>query len=227
VIKIAHLTKTFESKEGGFTALDDISLTIKDGEIFGLIGKSGAGKTTLLRLLSGLEKPSEGRIEIDGEPAGFRALGIVFQGYNLLMQQDVFDNVAIPFKIAKKKKDEYKKSVDELLSLVGIAEKAHEYPAKLSGGQKQRVAIARALACDSNILLLDEPTSALDSSTTSSVLALLKKINIKRKTTIVIITHELEVVRKICSKAALLDNSRLIAQGDAEYVLAVLEKRGY
>lgn len=224
MIEIKHLTKIFTGKHQEVTALQDVNLSIEKGDIFGIIGMSGAGKSTLLRCLSLLEKPTSGTILLDGVDTSRlsgrklietrRKMGVVFQGYNLLMQQTVYENVAFPLTLSGASKGEIKHKVEELLSLVGLSEKAHSYPSQLSGGQKQRVALARALATDPEVLFCDEPTSALDSLTTRSVLELLQNINRQLGVTIVIITHEISVVRRICNKVAVIDASHFVECGD-------------
>ena len=206
-----------------------MSLRVEDGDIFGIIGMSGAGKSTLLRCLSMLEKPTSGKIVLDGSDlaalngaqlrAERRKMGIVFQGYNLLMQKTVAENVAFPLKLEKGfGKAAVAARVDELLELVGLADKAKAYPAQLSGGQKQRVAIARALATKPEILLCDEPTSALDPLTTKAMLGLLADINRKLGVTILIITHELSVVRRICGRVAVIGDGRVAESGTVDEV---------
>ena len=196
-IAIRHLSKTFEQKGNSVEALRDISLDIEEGDIYGIIGMSGAGKSTLVRCLNYLERPTSGEV---------------------LMQKSVLDNVCFPMQIAKKKKDEAKKRALELLETVGLADKADAYPAQLSGGQKQRVAIARALATDPKILLCDEATSALDPQTTQSILALLKEINRKFGITIVIITHQMSVIREICSHVAIVEKGSIVEVGLVEEI---------
>ena len=224
MIEIEHLSKVFQDKNGRVVALEDVSTTIRDGDIFGIIGMSGAGKSTLLRCLCLLETPTEGRILLDGKDlsalrgeelrAARRRMGVVFQGYNLLMQKTVAENVAFPLKLDKYDKAAVAARVAELLELVGLADKAASYPSQLSGGQKQRVALARALASNPGVLLCDEPTSALDPLTTQSVLELLQSINKKLGVTIVIITHELSVVQRICNRMVVIDESHFVEQGD-------------
>ena len=224
MIEIEHLSKVFQDKNGRVVALEDVSATIRDGDIFGIIGMSGAGKSTLLRCLCLLETPTEGRILLDGKDlsalrgeelrAARRRMGVVFQGYNLLMQKTVAENVAFPLKLDKYDKAAVAARVTELLELVGLADKAQSYPSQLSGGQKQRVALARALASNPGVLLCDEPTSALDPLTTQSVLELLQSINKKLGVTIVIITHELSVVQRICNRMVVIDESHFVEQGD-------------
>ncbi len=226
MIKINNLSKIFRQKDTQVTALENITLEIEKGDIFGVIGMSGAGKSTLLRCLSGLEKPTGGTVEINGsrvslqKGAGLgRQMGVVFQGYNLLMQKTVRQNVALPLEIAGRDKETRRQKVESLLKTVGLADKADCYPSQLSGGQKQRVAIARALANDPQILLCDEPTSALDPMTTGQVLDLLKEINSRLSVTVVIITHELGVVKSICNKVAVISNGRIAETGPARQVL--------
>lgn len=229
LIEIQHLTKVFGQGADRVTALEDVSLRVEDGDIFGIIGMSGAGKSTLLRCLSMLEKPTSGKIVLDGSDlaalngaqlrAERRKMGIVFQGYNLLMQKTVAENVAFPLKLEKGfDKAAVAARVDELLELVGLADKAKAYPAQLSGGQKQRVAIARALATKPEILLCDEPTSALDPLTTKAMLGLLADINRKLGVTILIITHELSVVRRICGRVAVIGDGRVAESGTVDEV---------
>ena len=223
MIEIEHLSKVFQDKNGRVVALEDVSATIRDGDIFGIIGMSGAGKSTLLRCLCLLETPTEGRILLDGKDLSAlrgeelrtarRRMGVVFQGYNLLMQKTVAENVAFPLKLDKYDKAAVDARVKELLELVGLADRAGSYPSQLSGGQKQRVALARALASKPQVLLCDEPTSALDPLTTKSVLELLKDINQKLGVTI-IITHELAVVRSICNRMVVIDNGLFVEQGE-------------
>ena len=229
LIEIQHLTKVFGTGADRVTALEDVSLRVEDGDIFGIIGMSGAGKSTLLRCLSMLEKPTSGQIVLDGSDlaamngaqlrAERRKMGVVFQGYNLLMQKTVAENVAFPLKLEKGFDNAAVAArVDELLELVGLADKAGAYPAQLSGGQKQRVAIARALATKPEILLCDEPTSALDPLTTKAMLALLADINRKLGVTILIITHELSVVRRICGRVAVICDGRVAETGTVSQV---------
>ena len=229
MIRIEHLTKIFnQGTPDECTALSDVSFTIEDGDIFGIIGMSGAGKSTLLRCLSLLEHPTSGRIIQDGVDIStlrghalleaHRKTGVVFQGYNLLMQKTVFENVAFPLRLVRKKKAELTARVNERLELVGLSDKAGWYPAQLSGGQKQRVAIARALASDPEVLLCDEPTSALDSLTTNQMLSLLRDINAKLGITIIIITHAISVVKRVCNKVAVIDSSQFAEGGDTKSI---------
>lgn len=223
MIKITNLTKIYNSNMGRIVALDNINLHIKKGEIFGIIGLSGAGKTTLLRCMNLLEKPTKGTIEIDGIDITKisakqlkeirRKIGMIFQHFNLLSHRTVYGNVAFPLEIAGVDKNKIKEKVINLLELVGLSDKINCYPSELSGGQKQRVGIARALANDPKVLLCDEPTSALDPKTTVSILELLKDINNKFGITIVLISHDLNVVKKICNNVAVIENGRIIEQG--------------
>lgn len=230
MIKIVSLSKTFETKDGNIDVLQDISLHIEKGEIFGVIGMSGAGKSTLIRCINLLEQPTSGTIEIDGKNITDyrgknllnlrREMGMIFQNFNLLMQRNVADNVAFPLELIKTSMPETKARVQELLKLVGLEDKSRYFPAQLSGGQKQRVAIARALANSPKILLCDEATSALDTITTNSILDLIKDINNKLGVTIVIITHEMNVVRKVCSRVAVIDNARICEEGRVDDVFS-------
>ena len=222
-ILIQNVCKTFSTKEGEVQALKNVNLSIVSGDIFGIIGMSGAGKSTLVRCMNFLEVPSEGQVLIDGKSLGDfsekelrkerEKIGMIFQHFNLLMQKNVLENVCFPLYIQGKKKPEARKKALELLEIVGLADKANAYPAQLSGGQKQRVAIARALASDPQILLCDEATSALDPQTTSSILELLKDINQKFQITIVIITHQMAVVREICTHVAIMKDGEVKEQG--------------
>ena len=229
MIEIQNLTKIFKVDGGELRALDNVSLRVDDGEIFGIIGMSGAGKSTLLRCLSMLERPSSGKILLDGKDLASmrgaelrearRHMGVVFQGYNLLMQKTVFDNIAFPLRLEKGRSHaEIRARVEELLELVSLSDKSRAYPAQLSGGQKQRVAIARALATSPELLLCDEPTSALDPLTTASMLTLLEDINKKLGVTVLIITHELSVVRRACRRVAVIGDGRVCEQGFVDEV---------
>lgn len=233
-IAIRHLSKTFEQKGNSVEALRDISLDIEEGDIYGIIGMSGAGKSTLVRCLNYLERPTGGEVIIGGRDLGTLTekelreqrsdIAMIFQHFNLLMQKSVLDNVCFPMQIAKKKKDEAKKRALELLETVGLADKADAYPAQLSGGQKQRVAIARALVLNPKILLCDEATSALDPQITKGILALLSKINKELGITIVVVTHQMEVVKEICNKVAFLKNGKMIAAGKPEELFVAPNK---
>lgn len=230
MIAIENVTKIFENKGDSVRALKNVSLTVEPGSICGIIGMSGAGKSTLLRCMALLEQPTEGRVVLDGVAcdrlsraqalALRRKIGIVFQGYNLMAQRTVAKNVALPLELAGEKKADIATKVAALLETVGLADKADAYPSQLSGGQRQRVAIARALAADPKVLLCDEPTSALDSLTTQSVLELLQQINQKTGVTIVIITHEIGVVKAICHRVAVIDEGNFAEYGETQRVFA-------
>ena len=228
MIEIKNVGKTFKGKDNTVEALKDISLSIKQGEIYGIIGMSGAGKSTLVRCLNYLEKPTTGTVLIEGknlsecsdkELRKIRTkIAMIFQHFNLLMQRNVIDNICFPMEIVGVKKREARKKANEWLEIVDLSDKAKAYPSQLSGGQKQRVAIARALAMNPKILLCDEATSALDPTTTKSILSLLKGINEKYGITIVIITHEMGVVQEICSHVAIIDHGVLAENGTVEDV---------
>ncbi|EIT85721.1 ABC transporter [Fictibacillus macauensis ZFHKF-1] len=230
MITFNNISKVYNSGAQTITALDQVTLEIKEGEIFGVIGFSGAGKSTLLRCVNALETPSEGEVLVGGDllatlsPKQLRkkrkTIGMIFQHFNLLQAKTVFDNIAIPLYLLGYKKRDVKNKVRELLSFVELSEQAHKYPDQLSGGQKQRVGIARALATDPSILLCDEATSALDPQTTSSILALLKKINAAYNITILIITHEMNVIQEICDSVAVMENGRVIETGSVFDVFA-------
>ena len=225
-ILIQDVSKTFETKDGSVQALNHVSLSIETGDIYGIIGMSGAGKSTLVRCMNFLEVPSEGKVLIDGKslsefsPKELRKERMIFQHFNLLMQKNVLENVCFPLYIQGKKKAEARAKALELLEIVGLADRAKAYPAQLSGGQKQRVAIARALASDPQILLCDEATSALDPQTTSSILELLQDINQKFGITIVIITHQMSVVREICTHVAIMKDGEVKEQGLVEEIFS-------
>lgn len=221
MIVVEAVSKTYA--DGQPPALDNVSLQIADGSIFGIVGRSGAGKSTLLRCLNLLERPTSGRILMDGQDLTQlsdkqlrqqrQRIGMIFQGFNLLHSRNVADNVAVPLEIAKMPKPERAARVAELLALVGLSDKAQAFPSQLSGGQKQRVGIARALAARPAYLLSDEATSALDPETTASILELLRDINRQLGMTIVLITHELEVVKAICDSAVSLADGRVVESG--------------
>ena len=225
-IVIEKVRKSFDTKDGVVEALKDVNLNIDSGDIYGIIGMSGAGKSTLVRCMNFLEVPTEGQVLIDGKALGDltekelrkqrEEIGMIFQHFNLLMQKSVLDNVCFPLKINGVKGEKAKKRAMELLETVGLADKAHAYPAQLSGGQKQRVAIARVLANNPKILLCDEATSALDPQTTKSILSLLKEINETYGITIVVITHEMSVVQEICRHVAVLDHGELAESGTVQ-----------
>ena len=230
MIEIKNLTKEFQTADGTVEALRDVNLTIENGDIYGIIGMSGAGKSTLLRCMALLEQPTEGTVAIDGVRCDRlnkhqrlqlqRRIGIVFQGYNLLAQRTIARNVALPLELARTPKKQIQEKVAQLLDTVGLLDKAEAYPAQLSGGQRQRVAIARALAAGPKVLLCDEPTSALDRLTTQAVLELLQRINQEYGVTIVIITHEIGVVRAICSQVAVIDEGVFAESGATEQVFS-------
>lgn len=227
-IEVRHLTKTFTSRDARVDALKDINLEIEQGDIYGIIGMSGAGKSTLVRCLNYLEQPTEGEVLVEGRELGKMSekellkqrkdMAMIFQHFNLLMQKNVVDNVSFPLLIQGIKKKDARKRAKELLGIVGLEEKASAYPAQLSGGQKQRVAIARALATEPKVLLCDEATSALDPNTTAGVLSLLKDINERLGITIVVITHEMSVIQKICSRVAILDGGDIAEIGSVEEI---------
>ena len=225
-IVIENLYKSFDTKDGKVEALKNVNLSIVSGDIYGIIGMSGAGKSTLVRCINFLEVPTKGRVLINGKSLGDYTsrelrkqredIGMIFQHFNLLMQKNVLENVCFPLYIQGKSKKDAKKRAKELLDIVGLGDRTGAFPAQLSGGQKQRVAIARALASDPKILLCDEATSALDPQTTSSILALLKDINQRFNITIVIITHQMSVVREICSHVAIVKGGEVAEQGTVE-----------
>jgi len=222
-LRFSALGKRYDGAQGEVRALQDIDLTVRRGEVFGIIGRSGAGKSSLLRTINRLERPSEGRVLIDGEDiAGYdtdrlvalrRRIGMIFQHFNLLAAKTVGENVELPLRVAGVPRERRQRKVEEVLRLVGLEGKRDAYPAQLSGGQKQRVGIARALVHDPEILLCDEATSALDPETTQSILALLREINRRLKLTVVLITHEMEVIREICDRVAVLERGELVEQG--------------
>ena len=223
MIEVKNLTKIFNTVNQEIVALDDVSLHVEKGEIFGIIGLSGAGKSTLIRCINMLEKPTKGSVVIDGieitalELQDLRSarqkIGMIFQHFNLLSSRTVFDNVIFPLEIAGVPKKEAGKRVEELLDQVGLSDRAKSYPSQLSGGQKQRVGIARALANSPKILLSDEATSALDPQTTRSILDLLKDINHRYNLTILLITHDMNVIKETCDRVAVIDDSRIVEVG--------------
>lgn len=229
-IVLQNISKTFTTKDGTVEALKQVSLSVEKGEIYGVIGMSGAGKSTLVRCINFLEKPDEGKVLIEGKALDDfskkelqkqrEQIGMIFQHFNLLMQKTVLENVCFPLYIQKVPKKQARIKAEELLELVGLNDKKNAYPAQLSGGQKQRVAIARALASDPKILLCDEATSALDPQTTASILELLQDINKRFGITIVIITHQMSVVRKICNRVAIMEGGTLAETGDVDEVFS-------
>lgn len=224
MIELKNLCKVYSTKGGKVEAVNDVTLNIKKSEIYGIIGFSGAGKSTLVRCMNFLEKPTSGEVIIDGKELGSlsnkelreerKKIGMIFQHFNLMKSRTVFENIAYPFKGNGYSKEEIKNKVNDLLKLVELEDKANVYPSQLSGGQKQRVGIARALANDPKVLLCDEATSALDPQTTKSILRLLKEVNKKFGITIVIITHEMQVVKEICTRAAVMENGRVVEEGN-------------
>ncbi|WP_026571805.1 methionine ABC transporter ATP-binding protein [Sediminibacillus terrae] len=230
MITIENVSKMFKTKAGLVTGVDEVSLDIRKGEIYGIVGYSGAGKSTLLRCMNILERPTTGKVWIDNVDLlslsskelreARQSIGMIFQGFYLVSSKTVFENVAFALKAAGVPKSKRKNRVLELLELVGLREKANDYPAQLSGGQKQRVSIARALANNPKVLLCDEATSALDPGTTKSILKLLKKINQQFGITIVIITHEMEVVKEICNRCAVMQEGRVIEEGSTYEIFA-------
>ena len=230
IIQIRHLYKTFGTGESAVHALEDINLDIQEGEIYGIIGLSGAGKSTLVRCMNLLERPTSGTVIVDGKDMtslsdrelrlARRNVTMIFQSFNLLMQRTVLKNVCFPMEISGVPAAKARKRALELLELVGLSEKADAYPSQLSGGQKQRVAIARALATDPKVLLCDEATSALDPTTTLSILELLKELNQKLGVTVVVITHQMNVIEEICHRVAILDHGVVAEQGTVEEIFS-------
>lgn len=228
MIEIKHLKKTFTGENGEVEALKDVNLTIADGDIFGIIGLSGAGKSTLVRCINMLERPTEGKILIDGKDMGAlsqkelrkirRNVTMIFQGFNLLMQRTCLKNICFPLELAGVPKDRAEQRAKELLEIVGLPQKANAYPAQLSGGQQQRIAIARALATEPKVLLCDEATSALDPQTTHSILELIRDINKRLGITVIIITHQMSVVEEVCSHVAILNDGRVAETGEVSEV---------
>ena len=230
MIEIKNLSKTFKTADSSLDALKNVSLTINDGDIYGIIGMSGAGKSTLVRCINMLERPTEGQILIDGVDMGSlsskqlrdarRNITMIFQGFNLLMQRNCLKNICFPLELEGMKKEDAKKRALELLEIVGLPDKAKAYPAQLSGGQQQRIAIARALATNPKVLLCDEATSALDPKTTRQILELIGDINKKLGITVVIITHQMSVVKEVCSHVAILDDGCVAESGMVGTVFA-------
>lgn len=230
MIELEQISKTFVDAGREVHAVNNVSLTIRNGDVFGIIGFSGAGKSTLVRCINLLERPTEGSVRIDGKeltrmPAkelrqARRKIGMIFQHFNLMPSRTIFGNVAYPLKGSGLRKDQIAEKVRKLLDLVGIADKENAYPSQLSGGQKQRAAIARALANDPDILLCDEATSALDPQTTKSILKLLERLNRELGITLVVITHEMAVVKEICNRVAVMDHGRVVEEGEVFSVFA-------
>ena len=230
MIRFEHVSKTFQTKNGPFDALKDVSFEIEKGDTYGVIGYSGAGKSTLIRMVNALETPTSGNVWVEGKDIGTlnqkelrnlrKGIGMIFQQFNLLESKTIYDNVAIALKLNGVSKKDMEKRVTELLDFVELSDKKYSYPGQLSGGQKQRVGIARALANNPSILLCDEATSALDPKTTDSILELLKKINEMLHITIVIITHEMNVIQKICNKVAVMDYGQVVETGSVIQVFS-------
>lgn len=230
MIEISHINKVFYQGNKEIHALKDINLNIPQGTIFGVIGSSGAGKSTLIRCVNMLETPTSGKVIVDGVDLTKlnskqlsetrRNIGMIFQHFNLLSSRTVFENIALPLELSGKDDEHIERKVSELLTLVGLADKRDSYPSNLSGGQKQRVAIARALASDPKVLLCDEATSALDPATTQSILELLKEINRKLNITMLLITHEMDVVKSICHEVAIIGGGELVEKGSVGDIFA-------
>lgn len=224
MIKLENISKSFAINGKTVEAVKDVSLAIRQGEIFGIIGFSGAGKSTLVRCINLLEKPEKGQVIIDGEDITHyegkelrhvrQKIGMIFQHFNLMPSRTVFENIELPLKLTKLSASERSQKIKKLLDLVGLSDKAKSYPSQLSGGQKQRVAIARALANDPKVLLCDEATSALDPQTTHSILQLLKEVNTRLGITIVVITHQMEVIKEICDCVAVMQKGVVVEKGD-------------
>jgi len=228
IISLQGVTKEFDTKGGKVVALKDINLDIDAGDSYGIIGLSGAGKSTLVRTINLLEQPTEGKVLFDGDnlmalkPSELnlkrRKISMIFQQFNLLMQRDAIGNICFPLELAGVPKAQAREKAMELLKVVDLEDRAHSYPSQLSGGQKQRVAIARALASDPEVILCDEATSALDPKTTRSILALLKKINEERGITLVVITHEMDVIKQLCKDVAVIENGEIVESGNVEEI---------
>ena len=230
MIELKKVSKSFEGADGAVAALEDVSLTIADGDIFGIIGMSGAGKSTLVRCINMLGRPTSGQVLIDGVDIGAltapelrlarRKVTMIFQNYNLLMQRTCLRNICFPLELAGVKKEKAEARARELLETVGLPDKANAYPAQLSGGQQQRIAIARALATEPKVLLCDEATSALDPKTTRSILDLIREINAKLGVTVIIITHSMSVVEEVCRNVAILEKGRVVETGPVSEIFA-------
>ena len=228
LIQVNNLSKIFADADNKVVALNDISLKVNEGEIYGIVGMSGAGKSTLIRCINRLDIPNQGEILYRGQDVlrmnkktllqTRRKMGMIFQQFNLFMQRTIAENIMYPLEITRVPAKEAKKRVQELLDIVGLQDKADAYPAQLSGGQRQRVGIARALACKPDLLLCDEATSALDPMTTQSILSLLQDINRRLGITILLITHEMAVIRQICHRVAILDGGKVVEEGDVNEV---------
>lgn len=223
MIRFKNVSKNYSTKDGALTAVKDVNIDVNDGEIFGIVGYSGAGKSTLVRMLDGLEAPSEGEIDVNGTDVAKlsgrqlrlqrQKIGMIFQHFNLLWSRTVIDNVALPLEIAKVPRSKRRQRAEDLIKLVGLEGREHSYPSELSGGQKQRVGIARALANEPSILISDEATSALDPDTTNEVLDLLLKINKQMNLTILLITHEMHAIAKVCDRVAVMSSGQVVETG--------------
>ena len=230
MIELINISKHFDSKDGTVVALNNVSLEINDGDIYGIIGVSGAGKSTLVRCINMLDRPTEGTVKIDGIDLKTlndkqlrekrREISMIFQNYNLLMQRTCLHNICFPMELSGTDRRTAEKKAAELLDLVGLSDKANAYPAQLSGGQRQRVAIARALATNPKVLLCDEATSALDPTTTNSILELIRQINESMGITVIIITHQMSVVENVCNHVAILDEGSVVEKGDVGEVFS-------
>ena len=230
MIELRNLSKSFTTADGQVDALRNVSIKINDGDIYGIIGMSGAGKSTLVRCINMLERPTEGRVLLDGRDLGAmskkelrevrRRVTMIFQGFNLLMQRTCVQNIMLPLKLAGVKSSEAKARALEMLEIVGLPDKANSYPAQLSGGQQQRIAIARALATNPDVLLCDEATSALDPKTTHAILELIREINKKLGITVIVITHQMSVVQEICNRVAILEHGAMVEEGEVAQVFA-------
>ena len=230
MIELRNLSKSFVTAEGPVEALKNVNLTVNDGDIYGIIGMSGAGKSTLVRCINMLERPTEGSVLLDGRDLGAlykkqmqevrRSVTMIFQSFNLLMQSNCLQNVMFPLKLTHMPKAQAEARARELLETVGLPDKAKAYPSQLSGGQQQRVAIARALATNPRVLLCDEATSALDPKTTQSILELIRQINQATGITVIVITHQMSVVQEICNRVAILENGRVVEEGEVSRVFS-------
>ncbi len=230
MIELRNLSKSFMTADGQVDALRHINLTIRDGDIYGIIGMSGAGKSTLVRCINMLERPTEGSVLLDDQDLGSmgkkeirairRSVTMIFQSFNLLMQRTCLENIMLPLKLIHMPRAEARKRAMELLETVGLPDKANSYPAQLSGGQQQRIAIARALATDPKVLLCDEATSALDPKTTHAILELIREINQKMGITVIVITHQMSVVQEICNRVAILENGEVVEEGAVSEVFS-------
>ena len=230
MIELRNISKSFVTADGPVDALRHVNLTVRDGDIYGIIGMSGAGKSTLVRCINMLERPSEGSVLLDGRDLGMlskkemrdvrRQVTMIFQSFNLLMQRTCLQNILFPLKLAHMPHAEAEARARELLQTVGLPDKANAYPAQLSGGQQQRIAIARALATNPRVLLCDEATSALDPKTTHAILELIRQINRDTGITVIVITHQMSVVQEICNRVAILENGAVVEEGDVSQVFS-------